>query len=76
PLESELAKQVEYDMDEQGRLSPIGRDETRVCAYQRSTDKEWLDAVNNERRKGQFTPISYELFEVVMDRLEKEWFDL
>ncbi|KAF5379525.1 hypothetical protein D9615_006509 [Tricholomella constricta] len=56
PLESELAKQVEYDMDEQ--------------------DKEWLDALNRERRKEQMTQISYELFEVVMDRLEKEWFDL
>ncbi|KAG5643940.1 hypothetical protein DXG03_009352 [Asterophora parasitica] len=56
PLESELAKQVEYDMDEQ--------------------DKEWLDVLNRERRKEQMSPISYELFEVVMDRLEKEWFDL
>ncbi|KAG6885753.1 hypothetical protein C0993_010265 [Termitomyces sp. T159_Od127] len=56
PLESELAKQVEYDMDEQ--------------------DKEWLDALNRERRKEQMSQISYELFEVVMDRLEKEWFDL
>ncbi|KAF8075260.1 bromodomain-containing protein [Lyophyllum atratum] len=56
PLESELAKQVEYDMDEQ--------------------DKEWLDSLNRERKKEQMTPITYELFEVVMDRLEKEWFDL
>ncbi|KNZ74979.1 Peregrin [Termitomyces sp. J132] len=56
PLESELAKQVEYDMDEQ--------------------DKEWLDSLNRERRKEQMSQVSYELFEVVMDRLEKEWFDL
>ncbi|KAG6825753.1 hypothetical protein H0H92_002556 [Tricholoma furcatifolium] len=56
PLESELAKQVEYDMDEQ--------------------DREWLDTVNEERRKEQMTKISYEVFEIVMDRLEKEWFDL
>ncbi|KAG6840128.1 hypothetical protein C0991_008687, partial [Blastosporella zonata] len=56
PLESELAKQVEYDMDEQ--------------------DKAWLDTLNAERKKDQLSNISYELFEIVMDRLEKEWFDL
>ncbi|KIK56322.1 hypothetical protein GYMLUDRAFT_47090 [Collybiopsis luxurians FD-317 M1] len=56
PLESELARQVEYDMDEQ--------------------DKEWLDNLNAERRKEQVDKISYEVFEIIMDRLEKEWFDL
>lgn len=56
PLESELARQVEYDMDEQ--------------------DKAWLDAVNAERKKEQVDVVSYETFEVIMDRLEKEWFDL
>ncbi|KAH8110728.1 hypothetical protein DFH11DRAFT_1618277 [Phellopilus nigrolimitatus] len=56
PLESELAVQVEYDMDEQ--------------------DQEWLDAVNNERRADQLNKVSYEAFEIIMDRLEKEWFDL
>ncbi|KAI9513021.1 PHD-zinc-finger like domain-containing protein [Russula earlei] len=56
PLETELAVQVEYDMDEQ--------------------DQEWLDALNAERRKEQLDKISYEAFEIVMDRLEKEWFDL
>ncbi|KZT21556.1 hypothetical protein NEOLEDRAFT_1164542 [Neolentinus lepideus HHB14362 ss-1] len=56
PLESELAVQVEYDMDEQ--------------------DQEWLDAVNADRRKEQLDKVSYEVFEVIMDRLEKEWFDL
>ncbi|KAH9962699.1 hypothetical protein BC827DRAFT_1197683 [Russula dissimulans] len=56
PLESELAVQVEYDMDEQ--------------------DQEWLDALNAERKKEQLDKISYEAFEIVMDRLEKEWFDL
>jgi len=29
-----------------------------------------------ERRKEQLDKISYEIFEIVMDRLEKEWFDL
>lgn len=56
PLESELAVQVEYDMDEQ--------------------DQEWLDALNADRKKEQLDKISYEAFEIVMDRLEKEWFDL
>lgn len=56
PLESELAVQVEYDMDEQ--------------------DQEWLDALNAERKKEQLDKISFEAFEIVMDRLEKEWFDL
>ncbi|KAJ3932754.1 MAG: bromodomain and PHD finger-containing protein 3 [Lentinula lateritia] len=56
PLEAELARQVEYDMDEQ--------------------DKEWLDNLNAERRKEQMDKISYETFEIIMDRLEKEWIDL
>lgn len=56
PLESELANQVEYDMDEQ--------------------DQEWLDAMNRERKKEQMDQVTYEIFEVIMDRLEKEWFDL
>ncbi|KAI5475586.1 Bromodomain and PHD finger domain containing protein 3 [Pseudohyphozyma bogoriensis] len=56
PMESDLAKQVEYDMDEQ--------------------DQVWLDNVNNERRKDGKVPVSYEMFEVIFDKLEKEWFDL
>ena len=39
-------------------------------------DQEWLDAVNAERKKEQLNPISYEIFEIIIDRLEKEWFDL
>jgi NuA3 HAT complex component NTO1 len=56
PLESDLAKTVEYDMDEQ--------------------DEEWLNAVNEDRKKNQLDRIDPELFEIMMDRLEKEWFDL
>ncbi|KAJ7777292.1 bromodomain and PHD finger-containing protein 3 [Mycena metata] len=56
PLEIDLERQVEYDMDEQ--------------------DQEWLDAVNAERKKEQLDRVTYEVFEVVMDRLEKEWFNL
>lgn len=40
------------------------------------SDKEWLDALNLERRKNQLDPLSYEAFEIIIDRLEKEWFDL
>lgn len=39
-------------------------------------DKEWLDAVNVERKRDQLDAVSYSSFEVIMDRLEKEWFDL
>ncbi|GAA6024158.1 hypothetical protein JCM11491_001018 [Sporobolomyces phaffii] len=56
PLESELAKQVEYDMDDQ--------------------DKVWLDTLNLERKREALVPIAYEVFEIIMDKLEKEWFDL
>jgi hypothetical protein len=40
------------------------------------TDQEWLDAVNAERVKGVQPRVTHELFEIIMDRLEKEWFDL
>ncbi|GAA5981832.1 hypothetical protein JCM10908_004626 [Rhodotorula pacifica] len=56
PMEADLAKQVEYDMDEQ--------------------DKLWLDMVNAERKRESHVPISYEVFEIIMDKIEKEWFDL
>ena len=39
-------------------------------------DREWLESVNADRRKEQLDKVSYEVFEIVMDRLEKEWFDL
>jgi len=41
-----------------------------------STDLEWLNAVNSERKKEQLNQVTCETFEIVMDRLEKEWFDL
>ena len=41
-----------------------------------SLDKEWLDTINNERKAEQLNKVSYEAFEIIMDRLEKEWFDL
>lgn len=39
-------------------------------------DKEWLDVANEERHKAGLDRMSYELFEIVMDKLEKEWFNL
>lgn len=39
-------------------------------------DQEWLDAINNERRSDQLNKVTYETFEIIMDKLEKEWFDL
>ena len=41
-----------------------------------SADQEFLDAVNAERKKEQLDRATYELFEIIIDRLEKEWFDL
>jgi hypothetical protein len=40
------------------------------------TDREWVDLVNKDRQAQQLDRLSYELFEVVMDQLEKEWFAL
>lgn len=40
------------------------------------SDQEWLDALNADRKRDQLDVISYEVFEVIVDRLEKEWFDL
>lgn len=72
PIESELAVQVEYDMDEQGQLMcPLSQGRELNDA-----DQEWLDAVNAERQKEQMGAISYEIFEIIMDKLEKEWFNL
>jgi Enhancer of polycomb-like len=47
-----------------------------VCSRRKTADKDWVDAVNVDRRKEGIDPITYEFFEIVMDRLEKEWFDL
>ncbi|KAK0204630.1 PHD-zinc-finger like domain-containing protein [Desarmillaria ectypa] len=39
-------------------------------------DEEWLIAVNADRKKMQVDTVSYETFEIIMDRLEKEWYNL
>ena len=47
-----------------------------VACTQLYKDQEWLDSINSERRSANLDKVSYETFEIVMDRLEKEWFDL
>lgn len=37
-------------------------------------DSEWLEVVNAKRQKDGISPVSYETFEMLMDRLEKESF--
>ncbi|KDN47075.1 hypothetical protein RSAG8_03852, partial [Rhizoctonia solani AG-8 WAC10335] len=39
-------------------------------------DEEWLKEINSERYKEQSERISAETFEIIIDRLEKEWFEL
>lgn len=60
-------------MDEQGSSPQLSYllDSLRI-----SIDEEWLNAVNEDRKKNQLDKIDQELFEIMMDRLEKEWFDL
>ena len=45
-------------------------------AFFRRVDQEWLNAVNLDRKKEQMDQVTPEAFEIIMDRLEKEWFDL
>ncbi len=35
-----------------------------------------MDSANTERKVNSLDKVSYEAFEIIMDRLEKEWFDL
>ena len=47
-----------------------------ACVDSSAIDQEWLDALNKERRADQESTVSYEVFEIIIDRLEKEWFEL
>ena len=73
-----MANQVEYDMDEQGKQVSLASDlvSSSVLNCLSIADREWVDLVNAERQRQQLDRLSYELFEVIMDKLEKEWFDL
>ena len=44
--------------------------------YLLTPDQQWLDHMNAKRRAEQLDVISYEAFEIILDRLEKEWFAL
>lgn len=39
-------------------------------------DEIWLKILNNERRKEKLGELNADLFENIIDQLEKEWFDL
>ena len=47
-----------------------------VFTFHAPEDQEWLDAVNAERHAEQMSKVSPEAFEIIMDRLEKEWYEL
>jgi Enhancer of polycomb-like len=56
---------------------PIESEVTNQVEYDMDEqDQEWLDLVNEDRKKAQIGPVSSEIFEIMMDRLEKEWFEL
>lgn len=58
-------------------IEPLERDLATQVEYDMDEqDQEWLDAVNVERKKDQLNLVTYETFEIIMDRLEKEYFDL
>jgi hypothetical protein len=59
-------------MDEQG-ISAFSNPSNSTYPF---TDDEWLTAINSERYKVQDERVSSETFEIIIDRLEKEWFDL
>ena len=78
PSDSQLMTTVEYDMDEQGELI-LQNTQTVCCQLSRAcvcVDEVWLRMLNNERKKESLGEISADLFESIMDRLEKMWFDL
>ncbi|KIK79267.1 hypothetical protein PAXRUDRAFT_161733 [Paxillus rubicundulus Ve08.2h10] len=58
-------------------IEPLEKDLAIQVEYDMDEqDQEWLDAINIERKKDQINLITYETFEIIMDRLEKEYFDL
>ena len=49
---------------------------TKGGAYTITTDEAWLRMLNEERAKDNLGQVSCDLFEAVIDQLEKDWFDL
>lgn len=41
-----------------------------------NVDQVWLQLYNEERQKENLGSVSGDLFESIIDQLEKEWFDL
>ncbi|KAG8221082.1 hypothetical protein J3R82DRAFT_2599 [Butyriboletus roseoflavus] len=58
-------------------IEPLEKDLAIQVEYDMDEqDQEWLYAINVERKKDQINLVTYETFEIIMDRLEKEYFDL
>lgn len=54
----------------------LGTSPARSLKASLSADQVWLDNVNKERARERQSPVSYEVFEIIFDKLEKEYFDL
>lgn len=67
PLPPSYIRWVQPDEDELERRCEYDMDEQ---------DLEWLQALNADRKRMNVEPVACELFEIIMDRLEKEWFQL
>ena len=52
-------------------MSKVGRQSTNLYL-----DREWLKLFNAKLKKLGEKEISYDIFEFVMDQMEKGWFDL
>jgi NuA3 HAT complex component NTO1 len=61
-------------MDEQGEWKTSAFSEFGSFAH--VADQAWLDIINAERAKESSGSITYETFEILIDKLEKEWFEL
>ncbi|KNE98684.1 hypothetical protein PSTG_08053 [Puccinia striiformis f. sp. tritici PST-78] len=58
-------------------VQPAEDELERACEYDMDEqDLEWLQVLNSDRKRLSQEPITCEMFEIVMDRLEKEWFQL
>ncbi|QRV73943.1 NuA3 HAT complex component NTO1 [Ceratobasidium sp. AG-Ba] len=58
-------------------VEPVEADLSTQVEYDMDEqDDEWLNAMNLERTKDQDERVSSETFEIIVDRLEKEWYDL
>lgn len=89
PIERELDKQVGL-LPSQRNNSPLFLfrcltsngsrprflSRTQVEYDMDAVDAEWLELYNGERSRTGEEPVLPEVFEIIMDRLEKEWFDL